>query len=171
MELLEEDLISLNLGSKDDGHKRLDKKKARAKKVGKYFLLLVLKILNFKVRDKWNQLVFVPMSVLSMRDQTSGGKAGKREGFLVFNRLLSSDIFWKYNFYAQTVLQTVWKVLSHSIWLELPYLLFLLFSSSSSADILQVLYLTKANLYKGEKSHGRLEEGDQSRQKLSRRRR
>ena len=39
VELLEEDLISLNLGSKDDDHKRLVKKKARAKKVGKYFFV------------------------------------------------------------------------------------------------------------------------------------
>ena len=40
----------------------------------------------FKVRDKWNQLVFVPMPVLNNRDLLSGGKAGKREGFNVFNR-------------------------------------------------------------------------------------
>ena len=41
VELLEEDLISLNLSSKDDDHRRLLRKKARAKKVGKHFLLLV----------------------------------------------------------------------------------------------------------------------------------
>ena len=71
-------------------------------------------------------------------------------------------------------MQTMWKVLSHSIWLELSYLLLLLFSPSSPVDILQVLNHIKANLYKGEKSHGRVEEeqqGDKSRKKLSRRRR
>ena len=99
VELLEEDLISLNLGSKDDDQRRLFRK---------------------KVRDKWNQLVFVPMSVLSMRDQTSGAKAGKR-GLSRFQ---------------QTVLQTVWKVLSHSIWFELPYLLlFLLLSGHPSSRL------------------------------------
>ena len=68
VELLEEDLISLNLGSKDDDQRRLFRK---------------------KVRDKWNQLVFVPMVVLQRRDMTSGGKAGKREGFNTFNRFLT----------------------------------------------------------------------------------
>jgi len=73
VEMLEEGLINLNLGSKaeDDDHGRLHRKKARAK----------------KVRDKWNQLVFVPMPVLNNRDLSSGGKAGKREGFNTFNRL------------------------------------------------------------------------------------
>jgi len=74
MQILEEELMSLTLVSKsqDDDHGRLFRKKARAK----------------KVRDKWNQLVFVPMPVLNRRDRlTSGGKAGKREGFNVFNRL------------------------------------------------------------------------------------
>ena len=42
-----------------------------------------------QVRDKWNQLVFVPMQVLNSRDSTSGStKAGKREGFNTFNRLV-----------------------------------------------------------------------------------
>ena len=55
-------------------------------------LFLFLMILCAKVRDKWNQLVFVPMPVLNRRDRlTSGGKAGKREGFNVFNRFLNSS--------------------------------------------------------------------------------
>ena len=42
-----------------------------------------------QVRDKWNQLVFVPMPVLNNRDSNSGStKAGKREGFNTFNRLV-----------------------------------------------------------------------------------
>ena len=71
---LEEDLMDLTLVSEDqdDDHSRLFRKKPRAK----------------KVRDKWNQLVFVPMAVLNSRDLTIGGKAGKREGFNTFNRFL-----------------------------------------------------------------------------------
>ena len=42
-----------------------------------------------QVRDKWNQLVFVPMPVLNNRDLSSGGKAGKREGFNTFNRFVT----------------------------------------------------------------------------------
>ena len=38
VELLEEGLIKLNLGSKDDDHGRLHRKRARAKKVGKHFV-------------------------------------------------------------------------------------------------------------------------------------
>ena len=42
-----------------------------------------------QVRDKWNQLVFVPMQVLNNRDSISSGtKTGKREGFNTFNRLV-----------------------------------------------------------------------------------
>merc|ERR1719209_2132807 len=64
--------LSLTSPAEDDDHGRLQKKKQRAK----------------KVRDKWNQLVFVPMLVLNNRDSTSGStKAGKREGFNTFNRL------------------------------------------------------------------------------------
>ena len=70
---LEEDLMDLTMVSEDqeDDHSRLFRKKPRAK----------------KVRDKWNQLVFVPMAVLNSRELASGGKAGKREGFNTFNRL------------------------------------------------------------------------------------
>ena len=125
---------------------------------------------SFKSRDKWNQLMFVPMPVLSARDQTSGVKTGKREGFHVFNRF-SSWIIWIGNmiFDPQAVLQTLWEVLPHGIWFELPYLLLLLFSSFFSAYILQVVHHTKA---KGEKSHSGVEkeqQGDKRGQKLSRR--
>ena len=43
VELLEEELTNLNLGSKDqdDDHGRLYRKKARAKKVGKHFVCLL----------------------------------------------------------------------------------------------------------------------------------
>ena len=87
---LEEDMINLTLVSKsmDEDHGRLFRKKARAKKVGKHFVCYFFFItFTSKVRDKWNQLVFVPMAVLNRRDLLSGGKAGKREGFNTFNRL------------------------------------------------------------------------------------
>ena len=46
------------------------------------------------MRDKWSQLVFVPMPVLNNRDSNSGStKAGKREGFNTFNRLVDERTF------------------------------------------------------------------------------
>ena len=111
VEMLEEGLINLNL-VEDDDHGRLHRKKARAKKVGKHFFLPCLEnphshmfgrtrhffhhFICCKVRDKWNQLVFVPMPVLNNRDLSSGGKAGKREGFNTFNRFVTFQMMRRY---------------------------------------------------------------------------
>ena len=79
-----------------------------------------------KVRDKWNQLVFVPMAVLNRRDLLSGGKAGKREGFNTFNRL---PLFHRLQNMKltinppQAVLQTMREVFPERVWLVVPPLL------------------------------------------------
>ena len=88
-----------------------------------FFLLIKI---SCKVRDKWNQLVFVPMAVLNRRELASGGKAGKREGFNTFNRLplfhRSRDMKSTNNPF-QAVLQTMREVFPKRVWLVVPPLL------------------------------------------------
>ena len=116
-----------------------------------------MRILTCKVRDKWNQLVFVPMPVLNNRDLTSGGKAGKREGFNTFNRFVTFQMMRRYEIdkkILKAVLQTVWEVFPEGLWLVVPSLLLLCWSTVCSTPSLQVLdpsillVLPKANLHK-----------------------
>ena len=139
-----------------------------------------MRILTCKVRDKWNQLVFVPMPVLNNRDLTSGGKAGKREGFNTFNRFVTFQMMRRCEIdkkILKAVLQTVWEVFPEGLWLVVPPLLLVPWSTVGSAPILQVLdpsllsILPTANLHKEQKPHGGVEEeqqGDKSGKQLPR---